>query len=191
MNYDKRYKLHTLCTKSDTTYNLNQVEFNREDRTLIAINGYVMMELLLSSDQIAPSDKSGMIHADALSNAKPLKGDLDITILANADEVRVPVHKGGSGCLTYPRSNDGKFPPCDRLWKSVDNEASHTSAIKISFSAKQLAILANAMGTDRVTLQFKPVDGGNARVTCAKTKYPHSDGDNSVVGAINLLTTND
>lgn len=131
MRFNKKYKLH-LITKATDDLRLQLKRIRVEGNKMIATNGTILAVV-----PIEDNEERLTIDNPLVFNKKVLKREKEIVV--EREELKIVSEM-------YPD------------WRSVVNDYTGTREplIHISFNAKELAILAESMGTEMVTLTKMP-----------------------------------
>ena len=142
MKLHPNIKIESIVWKDKTRAACQNPWIDAENGRLVATNGAVMAVIPVELDE---SDESGHVPCDAFKQArKGAKGE--ISMLCNGN-VTLP-----SGAI-LPRDKS-ETPP---NWQAVMPQ-DHQVNMKISLNAAMLAKLAEAMGTEGVTLEIESAD---------------------------------
>jgi len=145
MKLNKRCKIESATSKDKNRHNITEpyLEVRPDGQSrLMATDGRMLAVLPVETSE---DDVSGYVSADALKASR--KGrTMESVIRCNGS---LEVWHGA----TFPRPDPGTYPNVDVVMPK--NEATHGKRkIRLSLNAALLARLADAMGTEGVTLEF-------------------------------------
>jgi len=138
---------------------------------VIATNGAAMAKI---PAEIDPLDAAGYVPVSALKEARKLaKKDNEATLALNGTAQT-------SNGATFPRESNERFPNWRQVWPKAEGK------IQLSFDARLLYELAQAMGTEGVILTFNAGEPIAVRPTSTKGCTPASLGARGVIMPIRI-----
>jgi hypothetical protein len=144
MQIDKKYKLEKCVSDDPSRSNLQNVFVSR--RHAFSTNGHVLAIVPVKSEK---GDTPGWLTPEAMKlGRKEAKGSDTITISLNGQLI-LP------GGMSLPRPNGEEKPP--RFFRVIRRALSNRK-IRVGLNVGYLKDLADALGTDEITLEIDKPD---------------------------------
>jgi hypothetical protein len=178
LNLPKKCKIESAASKDKTRHSIIEpyLEIRESGSRMIATDGRILVVVPVET---TPDDVSGYVSADALKASRKGK-QVESVIRCNG---ALETWDGAS----YPRPDLGTYPNVDQVMPK--NEATHGKRkIRFSVDAALLSRLADAMGTDGVTLEFL-ADESDGSVSDPLMVTPRSTSDRkcATIDALGVL----
>ena len=174
MKLPKDCLLEKICSKdaTRTTLAAPYLDIDAERFAhVIATNGAAMAKVPV---EITPEDVAGYVPVGALKEARKLAKREDESALALNGTAQT------SNGATFPRESKETFPNWRQVWPKAEGK------IQLSFDARLLYELAQAMGTEGVTLTFDAGEPIAVRPTPTKGCTPASFGARGVIMPVRI-----
>lgn len=176
MEVDKGYKLHKATATDVSRFGFDNIMVDPARERACATNGKLLAVIPITTDDAEKNVDPFGVSAEAWKTL--VKGSTRTPATLNV--LDDSVHVINKVLTVFPVVDMQDLPKCDSIIKSMPAPTSDT--IRIGLNPKFLHLLADALGTDTVTLEVTPDHNGTVK-TMVKV-HPSADDDHGQYGVI-------